>query len=150
MGQQNLSFAESGSGLSRRGFLFSVVSLFLAGRALRGDQEATLSVDVKVVNLLATVRNNQGQIVRSLSQEDFLLEEDGRSFLSFLDHRYPTARKFSKGFPRKQEEVFLKFPRTSLSKKFMIVLKRNSAISIALATLLTELMQARVITGFTS
>ena len=50
MGQQNQSFAESGSGLSRRGFLISAVSLLLAGRTLRGDQEATLSVDVKVVN----------------------------------------------------------------------------------------------------
>ncbi len=79
MWQKNQNFAESGSGISRRGLLFSVVSLFLAGRTLRGDQEATLSVDVKVVNLLASVRNKQGQIVRELNKEDFILEEDGHS-----------------------------------------------------------------------
>jgi VWFA-related protein len=56
-----------------------MVSIFLAGNTLRGDQEATLSVDVKVVNLLASVRNKQGQIVRELNKEDFILEEDGRS-----------------------------------------------------------------------
>jgi len=31
-----------------------------------------------VVNLLATVRDKQGQIVRDLTKEDFLLDEDGR------------------------------------------------------------------------
>ena len=79
MWQQNQRFVESGSGISRRGLLLSAVSLCLAGKTLRGDQEATLSVDVKVVNLLATVRNKQGQIIRDLNKEDFVLEEDGRS-----------------------------------------------------------------------
>jgi len=38
----------------------------------------TFSTDVRVVNVLATVRNKQGQIVNTLSQDDFLLTEDGR------------------------------------------------------------------------
>ncbi len=45
--------------------------------ALRG-QDTTFSTDVKVVNILATVRNKQGQIVKNLTKDDFVLEEDGR------------------------------------------------------------------------
>jgi hypothetical protein len=61
-----------------RGFLFSWILLALVGSVLRGEEDSTLSVDVNVVNVLATVRNKQGQIVRDLKQEDFKLEEDGR------------------------------------------------------------------------
>src|SRR5262245_49570716 len=66
--------------ISRRELLdlVSLGSLLLANRALRGQKESTLSVDVRVVNLLATVRNKEGQIVRDLTKEDFTLEEDGR------------------------------------------------------------------------
>ncbi|HEX9111060.1 MAG TPA: VWA domain-containing protein [Terriglobales bacterium] len=39
---------------------------------------ATLSVDVKVVTLPVTVRDKHGQIVRNLTTNDFVLEEDGR------------------------------------------------------------------------
>jgi VWFA-related protein len=35
-------------------------------------------VDVKVVTLPVTVRDRHGQIVRNLTKDDFLLEEDGR------------------------------------------------------------------------
>jgi VWFA-related protein len=38
----------------------------------------TFSKDVKVVNVLATVRDKHGKIVNNLSQSDFVLEEDGR------------------------------------------------------------------------
>ena len=38
----------------------------------------TFSSDVKVVNVLATVRDKDGKIVRDLNQDDFVLEEDGR------------------------------------------------------------------------
>ncbi len=61
-----------------RGLLFSWILLALVGGVLRGEEDSTLSVDVNVVNVLATVRNKQGQIVRDLNQEDFKLEEDGR------------------------------------------------------------------------
>ena len=36
------------------------------------------STEVKVVNLLAIVRDKRGQIINSLSRNDFALEEDGR------------------------------------------------------------------------
>jgi hypothetical protein len=52
--------------------------VFLLGsQPLRG-QEPTISVDVKVVNVLATVRDKHGQVVRNLTKDDFTLEEDGR------------------------------------------------------------------------
>jgi VWFA-related protein len=40
--------------------------------------ETTLSVQVKVVNVLATVRDKQGKIVNNLTKDDFTLTEDGR------------------------------------------------------------------------
>jgi hypothetical protein len=36
-----------------------------------------MSVDVKVVTLPVTVRDKHGQIIRNLTKEDFVLEEDG-------------------------------------------------------------------------
>lgn len=58
--------------------------LLLAGGAalavpVAAQQVPTYSVDVKVVNVLATVRDKQGKIVNNLSPNDFTLEEDGRS-----------------------------------------------------------------------
>jgi VWFA-related protein len=41
-------------------------------------QQPTFSTDVQVVNVLATVRNKQGQIVHNLTKDDFSLQEDGR------------------------------------------------------------------------
>jgi VWFA-related protein len=49
-----------------------------AARALAAQQSPTFSADVKVVNLLATVRDKDGHIVSNLSKEDFALLEDGR------------------------------------------------------------------------
>jgi VWFA-related protein len=62
--------------VSRRGLLASL-SLFPALRLLDG-QTPTFSAEVKVVNVLATVRDKKGQIVRDLTRGDFLLDEDGR------------------------------------------------------------------------
>ena len=39
---------------------------------------AVFSTDVRVVNLYASVHDDQGRIVRNLTKEDFTLEEDGR------------------------------------------------------------------------
>ena len=39
---------------------------------------STISVKVKVVNVLATVRDRHGQVVPNLTQSDFTLEEDGK------------------------------------------------------------------------
>jgi VWFA-related protein len=41
-------------------------------------QKPDISVDVKLVNVLATVRNKKGEIVRNLTKDDFTLEEDER------------------------------------------------------------------------
>jgi VWFA-related protein len=43
-----------------------------------GQQPPTMSVDVRVVNVFATVRNKHGEIVSNLTKDDFTLEEDGR------------------------------------------------------------------------
>ena len=39
----------------------------------------TIRTDVKVVNVYATVHDKKGQIVKTLTQEDFSIDEDGRS-----------------------------------------------------------------------
>jgi VWFA-related protein len=63
-----------------RKFYFAAVAalvLVVAGGLLLG-QKADLTVQVKVVNVPATVRDKHGQIVRNLTQDDFVLQEDGR------------------------------------------------------------------------
>ncbi len=47
----------------------------------------TVTVNVKVVNVLATVRDKHGEIVRNLTKDDFALEEDGRpQTISYFAH----------------------------------------------------------------
>jgi VWFA-related protein len=53
-------------------------SLFLVTAVILAQQTPTFSVDVKVVNVLATVRDKHGNIVNTLTKDDFELEEDGR------------------------------------------------------------------------
>jgi len=62
---------------SRRQFLLSTASL-LSARSLALGQEPTFSAEVKVVNVLATVRTKKNEIVRDLGKDDFLLYENGR------------------------------------------------------------------------
>jgi VWFA-related protein len=65
--------------LGKVSWLTLLISLWLlpAG-ALRSQQQPQISVEVKVVNVLATVRDKHGQIVSNLGKDDFELEEDGR------------------------------------------------------------------------
>src|SRR4051812_9553839 len=49
-----------------------------APRMQSEGQAPTFSSHVKVVNVLATVRDKDGKIVRDMNKEDFQLEEDGR------------------------------------------------------------------------
>jgi VWFA-related protein len=52
-----------------------------ASRQPAGQQPPTtptISKEVTVVNVLATVRDKHGQIIRNLTKDDFRLEEDGR------------------------------------------------------------------------
>ena len=60
--------------------ILALVGLLFANRAAHGQDPrptTTLSVDVKVVTLPVTVRDKHGQIVRNLTKDDFLLQEDG-------------------------------------------------------------------------
>jgi VWFA-related protein len=80
----------SGGFSSRRSFLAKVGALAGATLAARGQTQkppvptlnsedpAVFSSDVKVVNVLATVRTRGGEIVADLTKDDFLLSEDGR------------------------------------------------------------------------
>jgi VWFA-related protein len=43
----------------------------------RAQQQPSIKVDVKVVNVLATVRDKHGQLVTNLGKDDFALDEDG-------------------------------------------------------------------------
>jgi VWFA-related protein len=54
-----------------------VIGLLAIAGALRA-QGATFSADVKVVSLLATVRDRDGKVVKDLTKDDFVIEEDGR------------------------------------------------------------------------
>jgi VWFA-related protein len=62
--------------------LFGAAALCSGSRILRAWQNPTptptYTADVKVVNVLATVRDKKGAIVRKLERDDFALEEDGR------------------------------------------------------------------------
>jgi VWFA-related protein len=72
--------------ISRRS-LFSALGLLPGLRLLGAQQQQaaqeqekpTFSTGVKVVNLFANVHNKNGQIVKDLTKNDFLLDEDGRA-----------------------------------------------------------------------
>ena len=65
--------------MNRRRFVVSLASLAGAGRLARGQQEQpTFTTEVKVVNVLATVRNKRGEIIRDLAKDGFSLAENGR------------------------------------------------------------------------
>ena len=57
---------------------FSRCCLLLILACAGRPQEARFSSDVRVVTLLATVRDKDGAVVKDLTREDFRLEEDGR------------------------------------------------------------------------
>ena len=60
---------------TRRTFLLSGAAAYCAGRAY-AQQEPVFSTEVKVVNVLATVRDKKGAIVTNLGQDDFSIVED--------------------------------------------------------------------------
>lgn len=62
--------------MRRRSFLLATAFLCTAG--LQGQEEPTFTAKVKVVNVLATVRDKQGAIIRDLTKDDFSLSEDKR------------------------------------------------------------------------
>ncbi len=63
---------------SRRRFLLAGSGLVSAASLSLGRQEPTFSTNVKVVSVLANVKNKKGQIIRNLTKDDFTILEDGR------------------------------------------------------------------------
>jgi VWFA-related protein len=51
---------------------------FCSARLASAQDQPTFSTEVKVVNVLATVRNKTGTLVGNLEKDDFSLSEDGR------------------------------------------------------------------------
>ena len=54
------------------------IGLLVPSRLLLAQQQPKISVEVKVVSVLATVRDKHGAIVSNLGKDDFAVEEDGR------------------------------------------------------------------------
>lgn len=63
--------------LTRRDLLRCAAAVWAASIA-RAQDQPVFSTDVKVVNVLATVRNKTGSLVGNLTKDDFTLAEDGR------------------------------------------------------------------------
>ena len=61
-----------------RRFVPALALLLLISGRTPGQDEPTFSTDVKVVNILATVRTKSGQIVNDLTKDDFSILENGR------------------------------------------------------------------------
>jgi VWFA-related protein len=55
-----------------------IAAILLLATGLLSQDVPTISVNVKVVNVLATVRDKKGKVINTLSQNDFSLDEDGR------------------------------------------------------------------------
>ncbi len=66
------------SGALKLGSLLALIFVLAAGGPLLSQQKPDISVDVKLVNVLATVRDKKGAIVRNLTKNDFVLDEDER------------------------------------------------------------------------
>jgi VWFA-related protein len=65
------------SRIARRALLQAAAAL-CGVRFAKGQDQPVFSTDVKVVNVLATVRNKTGALIGNLTQQDFLLSEDRR------------------------------------------------------------------------
>jgi VWFA-related protein len=61
------------------GWLVVMVLLALGGTPVRSQQAPPISVEVKMVSLLATVRDKHGHLVNSLTKDDFAVEQDGHA-----------------------------------------------------------------------
>jgi VWFA-related protein len=65
--------------MTRRTLLQGAAALCGAGLARSSQEQPTFATDVKVVNVLASVRNKTGALIGSLNKDDFALAEDGRA-----------------------------------------------------------------------
>lgn len=64
--------------LIRISVAIAFLCLLMVGARMRGQEKADMTINVKVVNVPATVRDKHGKIVNNLTKDDFVLEEDGR------------------------------------------------------------------------
>ena len=58
-------------------FLVSPLCLLFLINPAKSQQKPDIAVESKLVNVLATVRDKHGAIVRNLTKDDFVLQEDG-------------------------------------------------------------------------
>jgi VWFA-related protein len=58
--------------------LLLIVPLLLIDLPVHSQQGPPITLDVNAVNLLATVRDKHGSIIRNLTKDDFALEQDGK------------------------------------------------------------------------
>ena len=58
--------------------MLQAAAAFCGARLAAAQDQPTFTTEVKVVNVLATVRNKTGALVGNLEKEDFSLSEDGR------------------------------------------------------------------------
>ena len=84
LAHRNASARSSGAAQGRPPGLSAWLSLLmilvlLPAPELGSQQQPKISVEVKVVTVLATVRDKHGQIVSNLGKDDFTLEEDGHA-----------------------------------------------------------------------
>ena len=91
MGSRSMKFwlfrkwNEAAASFSRMGMIISLAPIALLSffllmpiDGLHAQEQPKISVEVKVVNVLATVRDKHAAIVSNLNKDDFVLEEDGR------------------------------------------------------------------------
>ena len=64
--------------VSRRQFVASTISLCSAPSLFGWQESPVFKTEIKVVNILASVRTRKGEIVRDLTKDDFAVGEDGR------------------------------------------------------------------------
>jgi len=79
--QKSKSIKHESAGLLGKpgaGILFVLVAILPLCWGLLAQDVPTFSSDVKVVNVLATVRDKHGQIVNNLAKDDFKLQQDGQ------------------------------------------------------------------------
>jgi VWFA-related protein len=94
----SFTIAETPQPASRRTFLAALAAAATAARSLNAqdpvlkppagaDETTTFSTDVKVVNVLASVRDKQGRIVTNLGKDDFIVTEDTRpQVIKYFSH----------------------------------------------------------------
>src|SRR6202007_108010 len=61
-----------------RKFLPTILLLLLAAIPILSQQTPPITLNVSAVNLVASVRDKHGNLVRNLSKDDFTLDQDGK------------------------------------------------------------------------